>query len=154
MKKYLKVIAIIFLTASAIGFADATYLTVVHYSGKIPPCTIAGCEVVLTSNQSVIAGVPVALLGALYYLSILVLSIFFLDSKKISALRLASFFTIAGLCASIYFVYLQLFVIRQICQYCMLSAFTSIVLFTTGMYTLRKTKEKETPPLPPTPTNP
>ena len=133
----IKVIAITFVTLSAIGFLDATYLTMEHYRGSVPPCAIAGCEIVLKSGQSAIFGVPVALFGVIYYLTILILSIAYLESGKIAILRLASYLTIIGVIASAYFVYLQLFVIGQICQYCMVSASTSTGLFGMGMYTLK-----------------
>ena len=138
MERNLKIAAIIFLAVSAIGFLDAAYLTVEHYRGDIPPCTILGCEIVLTSAQSRIAGIPVALLGSLYYLTLLILSFAYLDSKKRPIIRFASYCTVVGLIASIYFVYLQLFVIREICQYCMASAGTSTILFALGIYILIK----------------
>ncbi|MEK7208684.1 MAG: vitamin K epoxide reductase family protein [Patescibacteria group bacterium] len=145
MTKSLKVAAIIFLVVSAIGFLDATYLTVEHYRGNIPPCTVAGCEIVLTSGQSKIAGVPVSLFGSLYYLTLLILAIAYLDRKNNSLIRLASYGTIIGFIMSAYFVYLQLFVLNAICQYCMISAGTSTVLFITGMFVLsRRQQEKET----------
>ena len=133
----IKVVVIAFLVLSAIGFLDATYLTVEHYKGSVPPCAIQGCEIVLMSGQSVIVGVPVALLGAIYYLAILIMSIAFLESKNISILRVASYLTIIGIVASAYFVYLQLFVIQQICQYCMISAITSTALFGMGVWVRR-----------------
>lgn len=136
MPRHLKIAALIFFAVSAVGFADATYLTVKHYLGGVPPCTIHGCEVVLTSAQSEIMGIPVALLGALYYAAILALALAYLASKKETVLRHAAYFTTAGLIASAYFVYLQLFVIGAICLYCMLSATTSTLLFATGMYVL------------------
>lgn len=136
MKKNIKIAVIIFLVVAVIGFLDAAYLSIVHYRGEIPPCTIDGCEVVLTSAQSQIAGVPVALLGALYYLALLILSIAYLDRKKEKLIKLASKLTILGFLASIYFVYLQFFVIKEICQYCMVSAGTSTILFIIGIYIL------------------
>lgn len=140
MTKNLKIAAIFFLVLSAIGFLDATYLTIEHYRGNIPPCTIEGCEIVLTSAQSQVAGIPVSLAGSLYYLTILLLSIAYLDGKKEGLIRLASKLTILGFVASLYFVYLQFFVIKEICQYCMASAGTSTLLFILGMYILLKTK--------------
>lgn len=133
-----KIIAIAFIVLSAIGFLDATYLTVEHYGGNVPPCSIAGCEVVLKSGQSAIAGIPVAVLGSIYYLVILILSIVFLESGKMAILRFASSLTVIGIIASAYFVYLQFFVIGQICQYCMVSAGTSTGLFGAGIYFRRK----------------
>ena len=138
MNRGLKIAAIVMLAVAAIGFLDATYLTIEHYRGAIPPCTIEGCEVVLTSEQAEIAGVPVALLGAIYYLLILILAIAYLDRQNQSVLRFAASTTIVGLVASAYFVSLQLFVIKSICQYCMISAGTSTLLFITGIYIRRK----------------
>lgn len=142
MKKYQRIISILFFVFSSLGFLDATYLTVEHYKGSIPPCTIDGCEIVLTSAQSVIWGVPVALMGSVYYLLILLLSIYVLDSKKNIILKKISYITIFGFLGSIYFVYLQLFVIKNICQYCMISAGTSTALFILGMILLYKSKKE------------
>ena len=129
---------------SAIGLLDAGYLTFKHYLGGIPPCTIRGCEVVLTSAQSEIAGVPVALLGALYYIMILALSLAYIISKKEMVIRHAAYLTPTGLLASAYFVYLQLFVIKAICLYCMASAATSTILFMLGAYVIIKTRRPST----------
>ena len=57
-----------------LGFLDAVYLTVLHYKNAIPPCTIAhGCETVLTSSYATIFGIPIALIGAGFYLTVLIL---------------------------------------------------------------------------------
>ncbi|MEK7487729.1 MAG: vitamin K epoxide reductase family protein [Patescibacteria group bacterium] len=130
----LKITAILFCIVSAIGLLDATYLTVKHYLGGIPPCTLRGCEVVLTSAYNTIAGIPVALLGALYYATIFILSLAYIISKKEVVIRRASYLTPVGFLASVYFVYLQLFVINAICLYCMASAATSTLLFILGAY--------------------
>lgn len=142
MKKHQRIISILFLVFSSIGFLDATYLTVEHYKGVIPPCTIDGCEIVLTSAQSTIAGIPVALLGSMYYLLIVLLSVYVLDNKKDTILKKIPYITIFGFLGSIYFVYLQLFVIKNICQYCMISAGTSTLLFILGLILLYKNKKE------------
>ncbi len=124
-----KWLPVVFLVLSLIGFLDATYLTVEHYRGTIPPCTTTGgCEKVLTSRYSTMLGVPVALGGALYYLSLLVLTGWFLDTKNLRALRLATLLTPIGFLASIYFFSLQAFVIHSWCPYCLTSAATSTLL--------------------------
>ena len=142
MKSNIKTAVIIFLIVGAIGFIDATYLTIEHYRGGIPPCTIKGCEVVLTSIYSQISGIPVALFGSLYYLTLLILAIAYLDSKKKEIIKFASYFTIAGFVASVYFLYLQIFVIKAICQYCLASAGISTTLFILGMYILAKIRHE------------
>ena len=71
------------LGVAPLGFADAVYLTVEHYANRVPPCTILhGCEQVTTSAYSFFYGIPVALLGALYYLAIIVGVALYLDTKR------------------------------------------------------------------------
>ena len=130
MKKYLD-LTLIFLALA--GFADAIYLTIEHFSGTIPPCTAAlafsDCGLVLRSNYAVILGVPLALIGSIHYF-VLFLTLFHhsLYQKKQTGF-LALILTLVGLIGSIYFVYLQLFVIRSLCPFCMLSALICLLLF-------------------------
>lgn len=118
------------LIVSFLGFLDASYLTIKHYQGTPPPCSLLkGCEIVTTSSYSLIGGVPVALLGALYYLGIFLATLLYLDTRNEWLVRCLKHFTVVGLLSSIYFLYLQLFVIQAICLYCLGSAATSITLF-------------------------
>lgn len=129
-----KTLAITFLVIAFLGFLDATYLAVEHFRGVVPPCTVLqGCEKVTTSEYSLILGVPVALLGAIYYLLIIVLVVLFFDRKNEKYFLYASYLTIFGLLAAIYFVFIQLVIIKAICIYCMFSALTSTLLFILGL---------------------
>ena len=132
-----------------LGFLDATYLTVAHFFNVPVPCSIVnGCEIVTTSSYSVILGVPVALLGSLYYLTLIIAFIIALEKQNRALLRKVSLFTIAGLVASLYFVGLQLFVIHAICLYCMGSALSSTTLFILGLCMLKLlNKANDTTPL-------
>lgn len=119
-----------FLCLSVIGFADAVYLTITFLTNSPIACgRFGGCDVVAASGYTTIFGIPVAALGAIYYLAVLVLSVLYLDTKKMLFLSLAVLLTPIGFLASIYFVSLQLFVINAICVYCMVSAGTSTALF-------------------------
>lgn len=148
-----------FLPISVLGFLDASYLSVKHFVGTPLPCSVLrGCEEVTTSHYSVIGGVPVALLGAIYYLTIFILILSVLKKRKTlpssdvengagknedKLLNLTARLTVIGLLASLWFIYLQLFVIKAICLYCMFSAFTSITLFVFGILVLKfKSKSK------------
>ncbi len=132
---------ITFLILGAIGFIDATYLTTQHFLGAPIACSILkGCEQVTTSRFSTIGPIPISLLGSLYYLTVLVLSVVYLDSKKINALNLLAKITPLGFLASLYLVYLQIFVIKAICLYCMGSATTSTLLFIFSLIFWRKQK--------------
>lgn len=121
------------LLCSVLGFLDATYLTVEHYRGVIPACTVVnGCEKVLTSAYSTVFGIPVALGGAFFYLVIIFLLLFYFDTKKSSILLLAARLTPLGFAASVYFFSLQAFIIHSWCLYCLGSAITSTLLFIMG----------------------
>ena len=132
-------LAVFLLVIALLGFADATYLTIEHYQGVIPPCTVvSGCETVLTSGYSVIAGVPVSLLGAIYYFVVLVGVFAFLESKKTAPLKWVLFFTIFGMIFSLWFIYVQAAILGAWCLYCLGSALTSTVLFVTACIVLKK----------------
>lgn len=132
-----------FLAVSFIGFLDATYLTAQHYLGTIPPCVITtGCETVLTSEHNAIFGIPVALLGSIYYLLLFLLAVFSFDIKR-ETIYFAAFLTLIGFTASLYFVYLQLFVIKEICFYCIVSATTSTILFILGLFIIIKSSRSK-----------
>ena len=54
--------------ASYAGFVISLYLTFVHYRGYVSPCFVVhGCEQVQTSRFSVVLGIPVALLGTIFF---------------------------------------------------------------------------------------
>jgi len=139
-----KTIAIAFLIISFIGFLDASYLVVQHYRGEPPSCAIfTGCETVAESKYAMVGPIPLALLGLLYYLAIFILTVAYFDTKKERLLLLAVLLTATGFLASLYFVYLQLFVIKAICLYCMISAASSTALFafgTSAMFRFPKSK--------------
>lgn len=123
------VIAAIFMIA-LIGFADATYLTVVHFQGGTPPCSVLkGCEVVTTSKYSTIGPVPVALLGSLFYVSVLATIMAYWDSRSRRAVALLPVLGLVGFGVSVVLVGLQIFVIKAICLYCIASATSSTAIF-------------------------
>lgn len=125
-----KWVLVAFLVVSFLGFLDATYLTIEHFRGVIPPCTfLGGCEKVMTSEYSVLFGVPVALGGSAYYLTVFILTVLFLQTGSEKFFRWASWLATGGFLASLWFLYLQLFVIKAICVYCMFSVVTATTLF-------------------------
>ncbi len=128
-----------FILVSFLGFLDAGFLTVEHFRGAVPPCNIThGCEAVTTSVYSQILGIPVALLGALYYLTMFLGTILYLDTKRELILKLLAYFTITGLLFSLWFTFVQAVLLKAFCQYCLLSATTSTSLFIIGMTYLKK----------------
>ncbi len=128
-----------FLLFSFAGFLDAAYLTIKYYLGTPITCSIfEGCEKVTTSPYAALWDVPVALLGAAYYLLIFLLVIAFFDTKKAPILSFLARLTPIGFLASLWFLYLQIFVLGAICLYCLVSAFTSTMLFLLGVSWIKK----------------
>jgi uncharacterized membrane protein len=106
------------LTVTGLGIAG--YLTYVHYAGINPVCTAGGsCEKVQTSVYSELAGVPVALIGLLGYISILGL----LLAPESETTRFATMaLTLVGFAFSAYLTYRELYSIHAICEWCASSA--------------------------------
>ena len=112
------------------GFLDASYLTAKHYLHFEVTCSfLNGCEQVLTSPYSVLLGVPVALLGVLYYLGVFLSAVAFIDRKKPIFLKAVVLFPIVGFALSVWFVFVQAFLLEAFCLYCVVSALISICLF-------------------------
>jgi uncharacterized membrane protein len=116
-----------------LGIAIAGYLTWVHYAGLKPVCLSGGggCEKVQSSQYADVAGIPVALLGLIGYLGILV-SLWLRGDK---GLALGVLLTLIGLGFSAYLTYRELFTIDAICQWCVASAVVMTVL--TGLALVR-----------------
>lgn len=113
---------------SLLGLADALYLTVEHVTGQSVRCTIvAGCSEVLSSQYAVMAGVPLAMIGAAAYFSVFSLATLAAFGYRVAgillALLVASMFLF-----SLWLFYLQAFVIHAFCQFCLFSAAVTTAL--------------------------
>ena len=113
---------------SLVGLADAIYLTVEHLSGRSVRCTIvSGCSEVLSSSYAVVGGVPLAMIGAAAYFTVFSLAVLAAYSYKSAAKLLA---LVVGLMfiTTLWLLYLQAFVIKHFCQFCLLSALVTFAL--------------------------
>ena len=107
---------------SLLGLADALYLTVEHVTGQSVKCTIiSGCSEVLSSPYAVVAGIPLAALGAAAYFTVFSLATLAAFGYRAAGTLLTPLLS-AMFVVSLWLIYLQAFVIRQFCQYCLFSA--------------------------------
>lgn len=121
-----------------VGLCDAVYLTVQHISGQSVPCSVTGgCEEVLTSQYAVIAGIPLAALGAAAYFSVFSLSTLAAFGYQIAGKLLLPLVATMVL-VSLWLFYLQAFVIRAFCQFCLLSAGITIALMIVVVFARKK----------------
>ena len=111
-----------------LGLADAIYLTVEHVTGQSVRCTIiAGCSEVLSSSYAVVAGIPLAIIGAAAYFSVFSLAILAAFGYRIAGTLLTPLI-IAMFLVSLWLIYLQAFVIGAFCQFCLVSAAITLCL--------------------------
>lgn len=103
-----------------LGLAVATYISIVEAGGGSPVCVAGstGCHTVAESDYAELAGINVAFIGVIGYLSILASVFIGGDPGRAAGL----FFTLIGFGFSLYLTYLELFVIDAICQWCVASA--------------------------------
>lgn len=133
--------SILFL--SFLGFLDAAYLTILHYKNAFPPCTISnGCETVLTSSYSTVLGIPISLLGAFYYLSVLILSLLILTNPKKIFEKILFLISFLGTIVSLILIYIQFGVLKSYCQYCVISEIISFLIFGLAFLFLRLQSNK------------
>ena len=112
-----------------VGLADAVYLTVEHLTGQSVRCmVVSGCDEVLQSSYATVAfGVPVAAVGAAAYFtvfSLATLAAYGYDGSR----RLLTPLVAVMFLATLWFLYLQAFVIRAFCTYCLISAAVTTTL--------------------------
>ncbi|HKS08924.1 MAG TPA: vitamin K epoxide reductase family protein [Pyrinomonadaceae bacterium] len=122
---------------SLIGLADAMYLTVEHVTGQSVRCTIvAGCSEVLSSQYAVVAGVPLAAVGAAAYFTVFSLATLAAFGYRIAGTLLTALVLLMFL-VSLWLIYLQAFVIHAFCQFCLLSAAVTTALTIIALFARR-----------------
>ena len=125
---------------SLLGLADALYLTVEHVTGQSVKCTIiSGCSEVLSSPYAVVAGIPLAALGAAAYFTVFSLATLAAFGYRAAGTLLTPVIA-AMFFVSIWLIYLQAFVIREFCQYCLFSAAITtalLVVVVVGRFVLK-----------------
>ncbi len=113
---------------STAGVLVAGYLGITQLrGGGALFCTAgSGCDVVQASRYAVLLGLPIALWGAGLYALIGGLALWGLSARRWLAVFLLA---VAGASFSLYLTYLELFVIKAVCAYCLVSAGIALALF-------------------------
>jgi uncharacterized membrane protein len=123
---------------SLIGLADAIYLTVEHLSGRSVRCTIvSGCSEVLSSEYATVGSIPLAMIGAAAYFTVFSVAVLASYSYKWAA-KLLTVIVALMFVTTLWLLYLQAFVIKHFCQFCLLSALVTFVLTVLVVISLRR----------------
>lgn len=127
-----------------LGLLVAGYLTLFHlgYLGAIQ-CSIGGCLTVQASRFAYFLGYPVAAWGVGAYLAILAVALAGVQPRLAGArwVALALFgLSAVGVVFSAYLTYLEAFVIRAWCQWCVVSAVLITLIFLCSLPGLRRAR--------------
>ena len=117
---------------SLLGLAVATYLAYVEITHVEAICGPVGeCNIVQSSSYAQILGIPIAVLGVLNYLAIIILWL----GQRISIKQVANLsilgllgLTLFGVFFSTYLTWLEIFAIHAVCAWCLSSAVITTVL--------------------------
>jgi uncharacterized membrane protein len=131
------------LALALIGIADALYVAHGNYSGQPLWCpVIDGCNTVVNSPYSRIFGVPMSYFGFIYYLYMFALAARLAFDPLSRGLRFrAILYAGMGAATSMYFMYLQLGFIREMCSYCLISAVTTFLLLIAALWHFQATRK-------------
>lgn len=127
-------VAPVTLALALAGLAVSIYLTIAHYTNpELLVCSDTGtvnCEAVTTSAQSTFLGIPVALLGLVWFVAMVVLCLpiaWNAASRNVHLLRLAA--AIGGIGFVLWLVYAELVIIGAICLWCTVAHVLAFGLF-------------------------
>jgi uncharacterized membrane protein len=129
------------LALSVAGVAVAAYLTYEHFTAgttlACPDTGVVNCMKVTSSQYSKLFGIPVALLGLLFFVGMTALSLpplWRAASPWPSRLRLAA--VVVGVVFVCYLIWAELFQIDAICLWCTVVHGLTIILF--GLVVIRQ----------------
>lgn len=115
------------LALSGAGLVLSAYLVWTRAAHAPVYCPLGtGCDIVQSSRYAAVFGIPVALLGVLFYGVLLLLAARPLEPGR--RLRLALPVAFAGVGSSVVFVAVQQLVIRATCSLCVVSAVLTVAI--------------------------
>ena len=119
---------------SLAGLAVAGYLTYEHFTGSTSlVCAdkgIVNCLEVTTSSYAAVAGVPVAVLGLVFFAVMLVIQLPWAWDRPEPAVRwFRVAWAVVGLGTVVYLLYAELFAINAICLWCSAVHVLTFLLF-------------------------
>jgi uncharacterized membrane protein len=126
--------AVTTLVLSVLGLAVSVYLTIEHYTSSTtlacPETGVINCQKVTTSAESSIVGIPVALLGLIFFVAMLPLCLPAAWRSRRPELRWGRLaFTLVGIGFVIYLVYTELFTLDAVCLWCTAVHVITVLLF-------------------------
>jgi uncharacterized membrane protein len=142
------VVPVLLLMLAVAGLGISSYLSYTHWAHATIACGgVGNCNLVNNSEYAELAGVPVALLGALCYMALIASALAWLWWRPAGFAWPVMVFwglSVGGTLYSAYLTYVELFVLEAICVYCVASAaiIATSFLISTG-WIIREAQESD-----------
>jgi uncharacterized membrane protein len=124
-------------TLALLGGLLAFYLLLTHLGLSTLVCPLGGCEVVQASSYARFLGIPVAAFGLAYFALVVVAAAWSLSSDRILGLPaqpLLVGMTLVGVLPFLPLTYIELFVLRAVCMWCVISSFCMLGAFLAALW--------------------
>ena len=128
MKRALVVLIVIF---AFLGLSDSMYIARQEANTAPLLCNVenlSDCNIVAQSRYSYLFGVPLATYGIVFYSGIFILGALELALPYRPFRRALQAVSVVGVAISVYFTYVEIFVIRALCIYCLASALITLFI--------------------------
>ena len=115
-----------------LGIADSAYLAQSEIGNTPLICNVenlSSCNIVAASQYSRISGIPIAEFGVAFFGLIFILAALEIVLFNRLLRRILQVVSLIGIIASIYFSFLEIFVIHAFCIYCIASALIALLIF-------------------------
>jgi uncharacterized membrane protein len=124
----------IIVALSVIGAFLCAYIYRAKKQNKVLVCAIGtDCNKVIYSQYSTALGVPLEIIGVFYYSALAIVSgLLIFGVRSVLLFDVNFIFTVisaAGAFLSLIFIYVQTILIREWCEYCLVSAGLSLIIF-------------------------
>ena len=134
------------------GLGVSIYLTIVHYSTAVsmacPNTGAINCEKVITSAESTVFGIPVAVLGLAFFVFMVAITSPVAWRTRLRVIHLSRVLSvIVGMAFVLYLIYVEVFRVSAICLWCtsvhvITFALFVLVLLSAAMWGVKETAER------------
>ena len=147
---------VLILIFAFLGISDSAYIAKSEMSNTPLICnvdSIFDCNIVAASQYSHIFGIPLSVFGIIFYSFVFIIAAIELFIFNRLLRRALQAISIIGIIASLYFTFLEIFIIKALCVYCIASAVITLLILISASFIepIRNIIKYKPPAIPPRP---
>lgn len=125
----------VIVVLAVLGLIDSVYILTHEVSGTPLICeVVTGCNTVANSPYASIFGVPIAAYGVVFYFMLIFIALLEILRPRLFLRRILQSISVFGMIFSLYFLYLQVVVIKALCIYCLWSLVIDAAVFIAALF--------------------